>query len=216
MDRLNCSNKSAALILIIIYIIGRFTQSAPRFLSRSRVTSKCLQMAVVPIDMSQRVLPAADEVAKTFILREIGTEVDIESSQIVALRANLLLWYRANRRLLPWRGDTIDIPDSSAKGNLEKHATLKINEATVVKKEGQNSSAVIFERSAYGTWISEIMLQQTRVETVIPYWLKWMARFPSIEVLAAASGELIILRSETAQNRNIIGAKFENIQCYEN
>lgn len=27
--------------------------------------------------------------------------------------------------------------------------------------------------SAYGTWISEVMLQQTRVETVIDYWFRW-------------------------------------------
>jgi len=43
--------------------------------------------------------------------------------------------------------------------------------------------------SAYGTWISEIMLQQTRVETVIPYWRKWMEKFPTIEKVAEASQE---------------------------
>jgi A/G-specific adenine glycosylase len=41
--------------------------------------------------------------------------------------------------------------------------------------------------SAYGIWVSEIMLQQTRVETVIPYWRRWMERFPTIEVLARAT-----------------------------
>lgn len=44
-------------------------------------------------------------------------------------------------------------------------------------------------KSAYGTWISEIMLQQTQVATVIPYWLKWMERFPTIESLASATGD---------------------------
>ncbi len=38
----------------------------------------------------------------------------------------------------------------------------------------------------YAVWISEIMLQQTRVETVIPYFQKWMERFPSVFELAAA------------------------------
>jgi adenine-specific DNA glycosylase len=33
--------------------------------------------------------------------------------------------------------------------------------------------------TAYGTWVSEIMLQQTRVETVIPYYLKWMEKWPT-------------------------------------
>lgn len=40
--------------------------------------------------------------------------------------------------------------------------------------------------SPYRTWVSEIMLQQTQVETMIPYFTKWMARFPNIEDLAAA------------------------------
>ena len=43
------------------------------------------------------------------------------------------------------------------------------------------------ERSAYGTWISEVMLQQTRVETVIEYWKRWMETFPDISTLAKAT-----------------------------
>jgi len=40
---------------------------------------------------------------------------------------------------------------------------------------------------AYAVWVSEIMLQQTRVETVIPYFEKWMRLFPTICALAKAS-----------------------------
>jgi len=39
----------------------------------------------------------------------------------------------------------------------------------------------------YRVWISEIMLQQTRVEAVIPYYERFLARFPDVESLAAAS-----------------------------
>ena len=39
----------------------------------------------------------------------------------------------------------------------------------------------------YHIWISEIMLQQTQVETVIPYFERFLAAFPSVEALAAAS-----------------------------
>jgi len=39
----------------------------------------------------------------------------------------------------------------------------------------------------YAVWVSEVMLQQTRVETVIPYYQRWMKRFPDIPSLAAAS-----------------------------
>jgi len=38
----------------------------------------------------------------------------------------------------------------------------------------------------YAVWVSEIMLQQTRVETVIPYFEKWMHSFPTVQVLAGA------------------------------
>ncbi len=38
----------------------------------------------------------------------------------------------------------------------------------------------------YAVWVSEVMLQQTRVETVIPYYQRWMERFPTIQVLANA------------------------------
>ena len=41
-------------------------------------------------------------------------------------------------------------------------------------------------RDPYAIWVSEIMLQQTRVQTVIPYWQRWMARFPTVRELAAA------------------------------
>ena len=38
----------------------------------------------------------------------------------------------------------------------------------------------------YRVWVSEIMLQQTRVETVVPYYQRWMERFPDIPTLAKA------------------------------
>jgi A/G-specific adenine glycosylase len=41
-------------------------------------------------------------------------------------------------------------------------------------------------RDPYRVWISEAMLQQTRVETVIPYYQKWMSTFPSLKELAKA------------------------------
>jgi A/G-specific adenine glycosylase len=46
--------------------------------------------------------------------------------------------------------------------------------------------------SPYHIWISEIMLQQTRVETVIPYYRAWMARFPDMERLAKAPRQEVL------------------------
>jgi A/G-specific adenine glycosylase len=42
-------------------------------------------------------------------------------------------------------------------------------------------------RDPYRVWVSEIMLQQTRVETAIPYYQRWLKRFPTVKALAAAS-----------------------------
>jgi A/G-specific adenine glycosylase len=70
----------------------------------------------------------------------------------VKLRRQLLDWYRANRRDLPWRN----------------------------------------VRDPYAIWISEAMLQQTRVETVIPYWERFLARFPDVAALAAAEPDDVL------------------------
>ena len=44
----------------------------------------------------------------------------------------------------------------------------------------------------YAVWVSEIMLQQTRVETVIPYFEKWMRLFPTVQALANASEQEVL------------------------
>ena len=46
--------------------------------------------------------------------------------------------------------------------------------------------------SPYRIWVSEIMLQQTRVATVIPYFLRFMERFPDVDTLAAADIDRIL------------------------
>lgn len=69
------------------------------------------------------------------------------------LSRDLLRWYDAHRRTLPWR-------DEGA--------------------------------SPYRTWVSEVMLQQTRVETVKPYFARWMARFPTVQALADAPEDEVL------------------------
>ena len=44
----------------------------------------------------------------------------------------------------------------------------------------------------YGIWLSEVMLQQTQISTVIPYWHKFMAHYPDIKALAAADEEAVL------------------------
>ncbi|MDX2054311.1 MAG: A/G-specific adenine glycosylase [Polyangiaceae bacterium] len=62
------------------------------------------------------------------------------------LAAELLRWYTAHRRDLPWRRTS----------------------------------------DPYAIWVSEVMLQQTQVETVRPYYARWLNRFPNIRELASA------------------------------
>jgi len=49
-------------------------------------------------------------------------------------------------------------------------------------------------QDAYRVWISEIMLQQTQVATVVPYYLRFLGRFPDVATLAAAPVDDVMAR----------------------
>jgi A/G-specific adenine glycosylase len=70
----------------------------------------------------------------------------------------------------------------------------------------------------YGTLVSEIMLQQTRVETVVPYYLRWMKRFPDPETLAAADEEEVLRMWQGlgyySRARNLLKAVREVVNVY--
>ncbi|KAF8886550.1 DNA glycosylase [Infundibulicybe gibba] len=76
-----------------------------------------------------------------------------------AIRKALLQWYAGihDSRGMPWRK-----PFDPSQGPTER------------------------AQRAYEVWVSEIMLQQTQVATVIPYYNRWMAKFPTISDLAAS------------------------------
>lgn len=79
----------------------------------------------------------------------------------------LLQWYHtvSRDREMPWRQEWLD--PSSASDDA-------------------------FKTRAYQVWISEIMLQQTRVETVKTFYTNWMSKWPSIEQLASAPAEGVL------------------------
>jgi A/G-specific adenine glycosylase len=52
--------------------------------------------------------------------------------------------------------------------------------------ESQRDLPWRLSRDAYSVWVSEIMCQQTQVATVIPYFERWMAAFPTVDDLATA------------------------------
>ena len=74
------------------------------------------------------------------------------AAQVARLQRDLLAWYGACRRDLPWRRT----------------------------------------RDPWAIWVSEIMLQQTRVDTVKPYFERFMARFPTPLALAEAPEDQVL------------------------
>jgi len=130
------------------------------------------------------------------------------SGSELEIREALLRWYDCERRRLPWRGDPPPWSENKAKLRseaarresskrcqpLSKFFRLKASpqgsgEVQVIDLDESAEAAGGFPRSAYGVWVSEVMLQQTQVEVVIGYWTRWMDRFPSIDALAAATAE---------------------------
>jgi A/G-specific adenine glycosylase len=69
-----------------------------------------------------------------------------------AFQNDLISWFKAEQRDLPWRKD----------------------------------------QDPYKVWVSEIMLQQTRVDTVIPYFNRFIDWFPTIEALAEAEEDKVL------------------------
>lgn len=61
------------------------------------------------------------------------------------------------------------------------------NKRSLPWRHSNATSPEEIHQRAYEVWVSEIMLQQTRVETVIDYYNKWMKRFPTVRSLAEAS-----------------------------
>ncbi|MFC5404527.1 A/G-specific adenine glycosylase [Cohnella soli] len=92
--------------------------------------------------------------------------------------AELLNWYRKERRDLPWRRS----------------------------------------RDPYHIWVSEIMLQQTRVDTVIPYFNRFVDRFPTVGDLAEAPEEDVLKHWEGlgyySRARNLQAAAREVAELY--
>ncbi|RED63370.1 A/G-specific adenine glycosylase [Cohnella phaseoli] len=74
-------------------------------------------------------------------------------------------------------------------------------------------------RDPYHIWVSEIMLQQTRVDTVIPYFNRFMGRFPTLRHLAEAPEEDVLKHWEGlgyySRARNLQSAAREVVERYE-
>lgn len=74
-------------------------------------------------------------------------------------------------------------------------------------------------KNPYRVWVSEVMLQQTRVDTVIPYYNRFMERFPTIEDLAEANPDEVVKYWEGlgyySRVRNLHQAVQEVVSTYD-
>jgi len=59
-------------------------------------------------------------------------------------------------------------------------------------RHGRKSLPWQQDKTPYRVWVSEIMLQQTQVATVLPYYERFMARFPDVEALARAEVDAVL------------------------
>ena len=95
-----------------------------------------------------------------------------EKGRLRAMTRPLLEWYGAHARVLPWRESKESPPRLRSAGSKESPPRLR--------SAGSKESPI----DPYQVWISEIMLQQTRVEAVKPYFKRFMEALPDIKSLA--------------------------------
>jgi A/G-specific adenine glycosylase len=73
-----------------------------------------------------------------------------------------------------------------------KHADLSSRLLAWFTRHGRKDLPWQLQRTPYRVWVSEIMLQQTQVATVIPYYNRFMQRFPDVAALASASQDQVL------------------------
>ncbi len=89
----------------------------------------------------------------------------LEPGPVEPLRDSLLDWWESNgRHHIPWKLR----PDGSRPGPGEP-------------------------LDPFGVWVAEVMLQQTQLAVVLPYWHRWMAAFPDLRTLAATSEHDVLM-----------------------
>ncbi|KAK7501221.1 hypothetical protein BaRGS_00007706 [Batillaria attramentaria] len=107
-----------------------------------------------------------DEPDDSQVSHAIGFHDFHPANDVPQMQEKLLKWYDQVKRDLPWR---------------------KINQIGRSDVKVQNEMSD--NERAYAVWVSEIMLQQTQVATVIDYYNRWMKKWPTVQALASAKLE---------------------------
>ena len=84
------------------------------------------------------------------------------------------------------------LPQPASRQNLAAQNRFTEHLIAWQKTAGRHDLPWQKPRDPYRIWLSEIMLQQTQVSTVIPYYARFLASFPDVLALAAAPIELVI------------------------
>jgi len=84
------------------------------------------------------------------------------------------------------------LPQHSSRQNLAAPPSFSTTLIAWQKAAGRHGLPWQNTRDPYRIWLSEIMLQQTQVATVIPYYLRFLDSFPDVAALAAAPIEAVI------------------------
>ncbi|KAF1315756.1 A/g-specific adenine glycosylase, partial [Globisporangium splendens] len=167
------------------------------FIAPPRRPSKRIQS-----ESKETVVGSSTPISSTSRHRENAHDFDMK--ELRDARTNLLKWYDAHRRKLPWRGDPppylTTATHTKQKAAAMKNRLAAMDAFVILKPEPDAPSEQADARipievaaprtvSPYETWVSEIMLQQTRVDTVVEYFLRWTEKFPTVEALANGSEE---------------------------
>jgi A/G-specific adenine glycosylase len=81
------------------------------------------------------------------------------------------------------------VANTSASHKIPKLADFSARLIAWQREHGRHDLPWQNTRDPYRIWLSEIMLQQTQVSTVIPYYGRFLARFPDVAALAAAPAD---------------------------
>jgi A/G-specific adenine glycosylase len=78
--------------------------------------------------------------------------------------------------------------------NIVRQRAAKALTQALLKWFGRHARALPWRKTTdpYAIWVSEIMLQQTQVATVIPYYERWMKRLPRLEDVSRAPEEVLL------------------------
>lgn len=105
---------------------------------------------------------------------------------VESFQATLLDWFDRNRRDLPWRRPLAP--------HLRHRRPVDADRTATAWHDPGGADAGAVPLDPYAVLVSETMLQQTQVATVIPYFTRWMRRFPTVRALALAD-ETEVLKS---------------------